>query len=114
MSYRKLRRLSLQTNSQRCLALRSLYAAKMLPLLHQDYRVINVDESWMNTSDCRHSKWGKRGRPNTLSMPFLSSKVNIIAALDTAGAVYLSMVQCNVDTEVFLSFMLRLAKLLDG
>ena len=85
MTYRKLKRLSLQTNSERCLVLRSLAAARMLDLLHQDYRVINVDESWLNTSDCRHSKWGPRGKPNTLSMPFLGSKVNMIAGLDNRG-----------------------------
>ena len=113
MTYRKIKRLSLQTNSERCLVLRSLYAKTMLGLLHQDYRVINVDESWLSTNDCRHSKWGPRGKPNTLSMPFLGSKVNMIGALDSNGQVYLSVLQANVDTEVFLTFMTRLTKLLD-
>jgi len=91
MSYRKLRRLNLLTNTERCLVLRRLYAIKMLDYLERGYRVINIDESWLSTTDCRHMKWGERGKPNTLSMPECASRINIIAALDTEGRVYLSM-----------------------
>jgi len=108
MSYKKVRRLSVQTNTNRCLVLRSLYAARMIYYLIEDYRVINVDESWLSTADCRHYKWGARGKANTLSMPLLTSKVNIVGAMDTLGNSYLSMTQANVDTEVFLSFMIKL------
>jgi len=114
MSYRRLNRLPVQTNTQRCLVLRSLYAHRMLHFLHEGYRVINVDESWLATNDCRRYKWGVRGKPNTLSMPALSSKVNLVAALDTDGNVFLSVLQCNVDTPVFLSFMARLVAVLDS
>jgi len=113
MSYKKVRRLSVQTNTERCLVLRSLYAARMLYYLQEDYRVINVDESWLSTADCRHYKWGARGKPNTLSMPLLTSKVNMVAAMDTLGNSYLSMTQSNIDTEVFLSFMIKFVALLD-
>jgi len=113
MTYKKIKRLSVQTNMQRCLVLRSLYAARMIYYLLEDYRVINVDESWLSTADCRNMKWGARGKPNTLSMPLLTSKVNLIAAIDTGGKSYLSMTQSNVDTEVFLSFMIKLVALLD-
>jgi len=47
-------------------------------------------------------------------MPALASKVNLIAALDTDGNVFLSVLQCNVDTPVFLSFMSRLVTVLDS
>ena len=113
MSYKKIKRLSVQTNTQRCLVLRSLYAKRMIYYLLEDYRIINVDESWLSTADCRNYKWGAKGKPNILAMPLLTSKVNIIAAMDTGGNSYLSMTQSNVDTEVFLSFMIKLVALLD-
>ena len=37
-----------QCNQERCLVLRQQYALRMLALLEQGRRIINVDESWLN------------------------------------------------------------------
>ena len=42
----------------------------------------------------------------------LSPKVNMIAAVDTDGKLYLSLTQQNTDTDVMLMFMSRLASVL--
>ena len=91
MSYRRLRTAAYQGNSQRCLVTRMLYAKKMLALLEAGKRVINVDETWLPHLDFRTKKWRRRGEANTLATKALAPKVNMIAALDTDGRLYLSL-----------------------
>ena len=68
-----------------------LYAKKMLALLQQGKRIINVDETWLPHLDFRNKKWRQRGEANTVSSKALSPKVNMIAAIDTDGRLYLSL-----------------------
>ena len=89
-----------------------LYAKKMLELLDQGKRIINIDETWLPHLDFRNKKWRRRGEPNTLSTKSLSCKVNMIAALDTEGHLYLSLTQQNTDNSVMLMFFSRLANVL--
>ena len=49
------------------------------------------DETWLPHLDFRNKKWRRRGMPNTMSTKQLSPKVNMIAALDTDGRLYLSL-----------------------
>ena len=112
MSYRVLKRAAYQGNSQRCLVTRMLYAKKMFELLQQGKRIINIDETWLPHTDFRNKKWRRRGEPNTMSTKALSPKVNMIAAVDTDGRLYLSLTQQNTDSDVMLMFMSRLANVL--
>ena len=89
-----------------------LYAKKMLALLEQGARVINIDETWLPHLDFRNKKWRQRGEENSMSSKPLSHRVNIIAALDTNGRLYLSLTQFNTDSNVMLMFLSRLAKVL--
>ena len=91
MSYRRLRTAAYQGNSQRCLVTRMLYAKKMLSLLEAGKRIINIDETWLPHLDFRNKKWRRRGEPNTMSTKALSHKVNMIAAVDTNGQLYVSL-----------------------
>ena len=93
MSYRVLKRAAYQGNSQRCLVTRMLYAKKMFELLQQGKRIINIDETWLPHTDFRNKKWRSRGEPNTNAIKSLSPKVNMIAAVDTDGRLYLSLTQ---------------------
>ena len=85
MRYRVLKKVSFQGNSERCLVMRMRYAKKMLELLKQGVRVINIDETWLPHLDFRNKKWRLRGEQNTVSYKALSHRVNMIAALDTEG-----------------------------
>ena len=62
--------------------------------------------------DFRRKKWRERGENNTVSTKDLSHNVNMIAALDTNGRLYLSLTQFNTDSDVMLMFMSRLANVL--
>ena len=89
-----------------------MYAKKMFHLLEQGARIINIDETWLSSMDHRNRKWRQRGERNTVSSKSLSHRVNMIAAIDTDGRLYMSLTQFNTDSDVMLMFMSRLADLL--
>ena len=91
MRFRVLKKAAYQGNSQRCLVTRMLYAKKMFSLLESGARIINIDESWLPYLDFRNKKWRAKNQPNTASTKALSPKVNMIAAIDTEGHLYLSL-----------------------
>ena len=51
LGYRRMRKIPIQGNSERCLVLRQQYALTMLPLLKSGKRIINVDETWINETN---------------------------------------------------------------
>ena len=89
-----------------------LYAKKMFELLERRSRIINIDETFLPFLDFRNKKWRKRAERNTVSTKTLSHRVNMIAAVDTAGRLYLSLTQFNTDSNVMLMFLSRLATVL--
>ena len=89
--------------------MRMLYAQKMLTLLDEGKRIINIDETWLPHLDFRNKKWRARGESNTMSTKSLSHRVNMIAGVDTNGQVYLSLTQFNTDSDVMLMYLPRLA-----
>lgn len=112
MRYRVLKKVEYQGNSERCIVTRMLYAKKMFELLEQGARILNIDETWLPHLDFRNKKWRQRGERNSVSMKSLSHRVNMIAAIDTEGHMYLSLTQFNTDSDVMLMFLSRLAQLL--
>ena len=57
MGYRLAKSIPVQANNERCLVLRQQYALRMLPLLEKKMRVINVDESWLNSTRFLRRVW---------------------------------------------------------
>jgi hypothetical protein len=55
--YRKVKHISVQSNSERCLVLRQRWAMSFLELDHRHKNVINVDETWLGTADMRKYYW---------------------------------------------------------
>ena len=109
LSYRKIKRVPFQGNSERCRVLRSLYARKMLTLYQSPQRVINIDESWIPEADFRRRRWKRRGMINTAPDKLLSQKVNIISAVASDGEVWFALTTCNTNSDVMMLFMTRLA-----
>ena len=109
LSYRKIKRIPFQGNSERCKVLRSLYAQKMLPIYETSQRVINIDESWLNEADFRGRRWKGRGMLNTASDKVFSQRINIIAAIASNGDMWVTLTTCNTNSEVMMLFITRLA-----
>ena len=57
LGYRRARQVPIQGNSERCLVLRQQYSLKMLALLEEGTRIINVDESWLNDTNFTRKIW---------------------------------------------------------
>ena len=114
MRYRMLKTVEYRGNSERCLVTRMLYAKTMLELLHQGKRIINIDETWLPHLDFRRKKWRQRGERNTASLRQLSHRVNMIAALDTDGNLYMSLTQTNTDSDCMMVFMSHLCTVLSA
>ena len=63
----------------------------MLPLLESGKRIINVDESWLNSMTFKRHAWMKMGRGNARTVKELSTRASFIAAIDNRGASYVSL-----------------------
>ena len=63
----------------------------MIEIFKSDTIVINIDESSFIESDYRTRKWRKKGETNSVSTKEISPRINVFAAIDTEGRVYLSI-----------------------
>ena len=113
LRYKKVKQLAPQTNRLKNLVCRQQYALKMLEVLASGRRVINVDESWLNTMAYRRHSWTKVGKSNARPTKELSTRVAILAAIDNRGKAYISLGTSNTDSCVMLAFFSQLCKSLD-
>ena len=67
MGYRKTNVVPIQSNLPRCLVLRQQFAMRMIPLLESGRRIINVDESWLNSTRFVRRSWIPSDAPGTYS-----------------------------------------------
>ena len=66
MSYRKISRVALHTNSVKNLILRQKYAMKLLKVVDQGKVLLALDETWISMSDYRRMKWRVKGSSNSV------------------------------------------------
>ena len=113
MGYRMARPVTIQANSERCLVLRQQYALKMLPLLESGRRIINVDESWLNSTRFIRKLWVPTDAAATYTDKQVQPRISLIAALDTEGRIYCALTQANTDADVMTTFLRYLVRQLD-
>ena len=58
LSFLKSKKLFPSANSDRNMVLRQQYGLKMLELLSEGKRIINIDETWLNETSFIHKTWG--------------------------------------------------------
>ena len=76
-------------------------------------RIINIDESWVDSGDYRRRCWQRKGVSNSMSVKKVSPRITLIVALDSEGKIYASLLQANSDTDTMLIFLTELIKTLD-
>ena len=64
---------------------------KMIPLLKDGKRIINIDESWLNETNFTRQIWAPPKTPATVPLAPVTHRLSLIAALDTEGRVYYSL-----------------------
>ena len=110
LGYRKIKRVSLVGNSEKNRVLRCLYAQKMLQIYSQNNLIVNIDETWVPSTDYRRARWNKRGENNSMPDRVMGHRVNMITAISSQGDVWMSLTQCNTDENVMQMFLSHLAK----
>ena len=100
MSYTKIKNISLRGNSTNNLIMRQRFAIKMLALTQKKTVFLNIDETWLDTSDYRRMKWRPKYSTNSIPIVQLNPRISMIVAMDTLGSVYLSLTQANTTTQV--------------
>ena len=108
MSYTQVKFLNAKANCPRSLVVRSLYARKLLEYLKQDFRVLNIDESFLDVCDFRRRRWARKDESNSQPKHNISPRLSVISAIDTDGEVYLSLSTAKTRSEEFCLFMKRL------
>ena len=114
IGYRTARQVPIQANSERCLVLRQQYSLKMLALLEEGTRIINIDESWLNDTNFTRKIWCPADAPATITQRAVTPRLTLIAALDTEGRLYFTLTHANTDSDVLLTFMKHLMRQLDS
>ena len=113
MGYRLAKQVPIQSNSERCLVLRQQYALKMLPELKVGRRVINVDESWLNSTRFLRRMWAPSDAAATFTDKQVAPRISLLLALDTDGRMWFALTQANTDSDVMTTFLRYLARQLD-
>ena len=113
LGYRMAKKIPVQCNTERCLVLRQQYALKMLPLLMEQKRILNIDESWLNETNFTRKIWCPGDAAATVTQRAMTPRLSLIAALDTDGRVYFALTQANTDQNVMLAFLRHLVVKLD-
>ena len=91
MKFRKVLPISIHGNSAKNLVLRQQFAKVMISLLFKGKTILNTDETWIGMSDFRRRKWQVPGTTNSIPQLQTADRISMIAALDSNGSVYLSL-----------------------
>ena len=113
LAYRMTKKIPVQANQLRCLVLRQQYAMAMLPLLQNGTTILNIDESWIQSTNFIRSTWSVKGTLSTMPEKPISYRIALIAALDTEGRIYYSLTQANTDQNVMMVYLQYLVDQLD-
>ena len=113
MGFRKTNVVPIQSNLSRCLVLRQQFALRMIPLLESGRRIINVDESWLNSTRFIRRSWIPTDAPGTYSDKQVQPRISLIVALDYDGRIWCALTQANTDSDVMTMFLRYLVRELD-
>ena len=105
MRYRPIKGVSNTANTHKNMILRQQFAYRMLELLQQGKRILNIDETWLNDTNFARRKWRRRGTSNSMRMKQVLPRLSVIAAVDTEGSVYVSLTQVNTDTPIMKIYL---------
>ena len=95
MSFRKIVKIGIHSNSVKNLFLRQRFAVKWLSLTQKKTIFLNIDETWLDMSDFRRMKWRPKYSTNSNPIVMVWPRISMIVGVDTLGNVYVSLTQSN-------------------
>jgi len=114
MRYRKVRPIAITANSRQNLIMRQQFALAFMKIDLSKKIILNVDETWLGMSDFRQTKWALPYSTNSIAQLQIVPRITMIAAMDTNGKVFYSLIQANNNSEVMEVFFIHLVKRLDA
>ena len=97
LSYGKVKKLPKQINSTRNLYLRQQFGVKMLDLLKNGKRILNVDETWIGQTNHTRSVWRSSNKNGSMTANTVAPRISMIVGIDNWGDLYLSLHQTNTN-----------------
>lgn len=85
----------------------------MVDLLKSGKRILNIDETWLNTMGFQRRKWKQHGTTNSVRTLPVTPRISLILGFDSSGDVYLALTQVNTDHKVMQLYLSQLAEALD-
>ena len=113
MSYRKVKHMAIQANSERNLVLRQQCSVQMIKHFKNSKIILNIDETWLGMSDFRKMKWRVKGTTNSVNTLQINPRISMIVGIDTLGNLYCSLTQSNSNATVMRVFFIDLVRTLD-
>ena len=93
--------------------MRQQFGLKMLDLLADGKRVLNIDETWLGQTNYQRQVWQTKRHTQSLSLAVVNPRISMIVALDTFGDLYLELHQSNTNADSFCQFISGLVEKLD-
>jgi len=85
----------------------------MLPMLEGKKRIINVDESWLNSTRFLRRLWAPANSATTFSDKQVAPRISLILAMDTEGRMWFALTHANTDSDIMTTFLRYLSRQLD-
>ena len=113
LSYKKVKNISMQTNSERSLVLRQQWAVSFLNLPLKHKNVWNIDETWIGLSDFRRMHWRPMDRNWSVRAKAVIPRISMITAVDKFGNICLALTARNSNESMMSLFMEHFCRRLD-
>ena len=93
--FKRVKKVPLHANSLRNQHMRQQFSLKMLELLVEGKRILNVDETWFGESCYVRTGWQMTMNQESLRNNIFQPRITMFVAMDNFGDVYLSLMQTN-------------------
>ena len=101
MRFSKLKKLPNQANSLRNLHMRQKFGMKVIDLLFEGKRILNIDETWIGQTNFRRQAWRGPLNPESERINPVQPRITMIVALDNHGDLYITVMQNNTNQYTF-------------
>ena len=105
ISYKKVKQVSMQTNSDKSLVLRQRWAMSILELPWRHTNLIGIDETWLGMSEFRRMHWRPMDRNWSVKAKAIQPRISMITAVDRLGQIWISLTMSNSNESMMGLFM---------
>ena len=93
--------------------MRQEFGKKMLELMTDGTRILNIDETWIAQTNFKRQAWMQLEKNESDRINPVAQRITMIVALDNYGDIYLALMQSNTNQYSFSEYISDLAQVLD-